>query len=120
MDGDAHDDECDAGDLGERRDLGEDDDADHRCCGGEQRDHEGVGLRLRRAMASWSQTYGTTDDETPTPTAAASATGSTNAGTACPMPIGSAMTAATSIASAKPVDAAARRGLCATRWPSTM
>ena len=38
--------------------------------------------RLSRAIASWSKTYGTTDDATPTPSPAASATGSTNAGAA--------------------------------------
>ena len=35
-----------------------------------------------RAIASWSKTYGITDDATPTPIPAASATGSANAGMA--------------------------------------
>ena len=40
--------------------------------------------RGRRAIASWSQTYGITDEAMPTPIPAASATGSVNAGTARP------------------------------------
>lgn len=38
--------------------------------------------RRIRAIASWSQTYGITDEVMPTPMPAATATGSTSAGTA--------------------------------------
>ena len=58
--------------------------------------------RGSRAIASWSVTYGITEEEIPTPTAAASSSGSVNAGAAPPAPIGRATTAAISIASARP------------------
>src|SRR4051812_38973099 len=55
-----------------------------------------------RAIASWSRTYGITDEEMPTPMPAASATGSPNAGAACASPTGETTTKATSIAAASP------------------
>src|SRR5215213_10966082 len=48
--------------------------------------------RAIRAIASWSVTYGITDEDTPTPMPAAIATGSVNAGTAAQAPIGVATT----------------------------
>ncbi len=75
--------------------------------------------RESRAIASWSHTYGITDEDTPTPIPASSATGSANAGAASASPIGSATTAAISIASASP-SIPRTRGLRATRCPSTM
>src|SRR5215207_7418995 len=58
--------------------------------------------RSRRAIASWSQRYGITDDATPTPIPAASATGSSSAGSAAQPPIGVTTTSATSIDAARP------------------
>jgi len=55
-----------------------------------------------RASASWSQTYGITDEVTPTPRPAARATGSAKAGAALRPPIGVTTAAATSIADASP------------------
>src|SRR5215468_252350 len=58
--------------------------------------------RGRRAIASWSHTYGTTDDVTPTPAPASSATGSFSATRALGRPIGETHTSATVIAAARP------------------
>ena len=58
--------------------------------------------RLSRAIASWSKTYGTTEDATPTPMPAPMATGSKRAGAALEPPIGVIATTATSIAVARP------------------
>jgi hypothetical protein len=74
--------------------------------------------RRIRAIASWSKTYGITDDEIPTPIPAARATGSTSAGAASHPPTGSTKTQATSIAAARP--SIPPIPLCATRWASTM
>jgi hypothetical protein len=54
--------------------------------------------RGSRAMASWSVTYGMTEEHTPTPAPAASSTGWPNAGSAPARPAGVAATAAISIA----------------------
>ena len=72
-----------------------------------------------RASASWSQTYGITDEETPTPMPAAMATGSPKAGAAPHTPIGVATTAAMSIA----IPSRSIPGtdpFCAARWLITM
>ena len=72
-----------------------------------------------RAMASWSQTYGITEEVIPTPIPAASATGSTSAGTASQPPSGVATTHAISIAAASP-SMPLIPGCWATRWARTM
>ncbi len=74
--------------------------------------------RLSRAMASWSQTYGITDEQMPTPTPAASSRGSVSAGTAWTKPMGSAAAEAMSIASARP-SMPLRAGLREARWART-
>ena len=75
--------------------------------------------RRRRAIASWSKTYGTTDDAMPTPMPAARATGSSSTGAALEPASGVTQTAATSIAAARPsirpIPGARER-----RWASTM
>jgi hypothetical protein len=53
-------------------------------------------------MASWSQTYGITDEVTPTPMPAPSATGSSRCGTTAPPPSGVIATAAISMAAPNP------------------
>jgi hypothetical protein len=58
--------------------------------------------RGSRAIASWSNTYGITDEETPTAIPAASATGSVSARAASVTPIGVSNTHAMSIAAARP------------------
>ena len=72
--------------------------------------------RLSRAIASWSKTYGMTDDVTPTATPAASATGSTSAGAALQPAIGVTTTAATKDRRRQTVEAAdtgaAREPVC--------
>jgi hypothetical protein len=75
--------------------------------------------RAMRASASWSQTYGITDELMATPRPAPSATGSASAEAALQPPIGVTTTAATSIALASPSmpPACSRR---ATRWARTM
>jgi hypothetical protein len=69
-----------------------------------------------RAIASWSATYGMTDEQTPTPAPASSRTGCVNAGSAPGRPIGVITSAAITI------DAASRsilsRPRFAMRWPS--
>ena len=75
--------------------------------------------RSSRAIASWSQTYGITEDAIPTPTPAASATGSVRAGSASQPPIGVTTTRAISIDAARP-SMPLTCSPCATRWPSTM
>jgi hypothetical protein len=75
--------------------------------------------RLSRAIASWSVTYGITDDEIPTPIPASSPTGSSAAGAACHPPSGVTTTSATSIAAASP-SIPPTAGWRATRWASTM
>ena len=75
--------------------------------------------RGSRAIASWSHTYGITEDAIPTPIPAASATGSTNAGAASQPPIGVTTTSATSIA-APSASIPLTSLLCAARCPSTM
>src|SRR5215207_7494235 len=72
--------------------------------------------RGSRAIASWSQTYGITDDATPTPTPAAIAIGSSSAGTAFQPASGVTTTSAASIDAARPSIPLAP----ATRWLSTM
>jgi hypothetical protein len=75
--------------------------------------------RLRRDMASWSKTYGMTEEATPTPTPAASAIGSSNAGATLKPPIGVTNTVATNIAMARPsIRASSQRR--AMRCASTM
>jgi hypothetical protein len=75
--------------------------------------------RDSRANASWSHTYGITEDEIPTPMPASSATGSLNAGTAAQPASGVTATSATSIDAPSPsIPPPAPR--CATLWPSTM
>ena len=75
--------------------------------------------RASRRIASWSLTYGITDEEIPTPTPAAIATGSVSAGTAAQPAIGVTTTVATSIEAARPSipPSASSR---ATRCASTM
>src|SRR6266536_1329610 len=75
--------------------------------------------RGKRAIASWSNTYGMTDDETPTPIPAAIAIGSPSACAAPENPIGETKTKAKSIAAASPSTPpiAVRRE---TRWAGTM
>jgi hypothetical protein len=73
--------------------------------------------RDRRAIASWSHTYGMTDEQTPTPMPAASATGSANAGAAAQPASGVTATRAISIAAPRPSTLSTR---CATRCASTM
>ena len=51
-----------------------------------------------RAMASWSETYGMTDEQMPTPTAQTSQSGWANAGNAAVTPMGVIAMAATIIA----------------------
>ena len=75
--------------------------------------------RRMRAMASWSQTYGITDDVMPTPIPARSAAGARKAGAAAQPPIGVATRSATSIAAASP-SIPPSDGSRETRWPSTM
>jgi len=75
--------------------------------------------RASRAIASWSNTYGITDDEMPTPIPAAIATGSPSALAACGSPIGQTNTKAQSIAAASP-STPPIVGLRATRWARTM
>src|SRR5215469_3640675 len=58
-------------------------------------------LRARRAMASWSQTYGMTDEQIPTPAPAAMSKGWEKVGQASRMPIGIAASIATSMAAAR-------------------
>ena len=58
--------------------------------------------RLRFAIASWSVTYGITDEQIPTPTPAANATGSVNACAAWGAATGVTATAAISIAAPSP------------------
>jgi len=55
--------------------------------------------RDSRASASWSHTYGITDEQIPTPAAAASSSGCPKATAASATPTGAATIAATSIAS---------------------
>ena len=55
--------------------------------------------RDSRANASWSHTYGITEEQIPTPAPAASSSGRPKAATASARPTGAATTAATSIAS---------------------
>ena len=57
-----------------------------------------------RAIASWSQTYGITDDVIPTPIPASSTTGSTSAGTASQPPSGVATTQRDEHGGGEPVD----------------
>ena len=75
--------------------------------------------RGSRAIASWSDTYGITDEQMPTPMPAATATGSVNAPTACQPPIGVDTSRATSIDRASP-SMPSSPSVRATRWPSTM
>jgi hypothetical protein len=70
-------------------------------------------------MASWSLTYGITDEEMPTPAPARSATGSVSAGRAAQPAMGVTTTRAISIEAARPstpLSASSRD----TRWASTM
>ena len=76
-------------------------------------------LRASRRIASWSVTYGITDEQMPTPTPAAIATGAPSAGTTAQPPIGVIATAATSIAAPSP-SMPAIPGRFATRCASTM
>jgi hypothetical protein len=105
-------DERDAEQLDRGRQLREHDDADDGRCRGQQRDEQ----RVSRAIASWSQTYGMTDDATPTPMPAAIAIGSSSAGTAFQPASGVTTTSAASIDAARPSSPLP----CATRWLSTM
>jgi len=56
--------------------------------------------RGSRAMASWSVTYGITDEHTPTPAPASSRAGCRNAGSAPPRPPDAPATAAIAMATA--------------------
>ena len=76
MHGDAPDDEHDPERLDARRNLAEHGHADDRRRRRQQRDQQRVARAREPRIASWSQTYGITDEEMPTPTPAASATGS--------------------------------------------
>jgi hypothetical protein len=58
--------------------------------------------RARRRIASWSLTYGITDEEIPTPAPAASATGSVRAGSAAQPASGVTTRSAISIDAASP------------------
>src|SRR5690242_844592 len=75
--------------------------------------------RLRFAIASWSVTYGITDEQIPTPMPAASATGSVNACAACGAATGVTRMAAISIAAPSP-SMPVTAGWRATRCASTM
>src|SRR5262245_40410199 len=78
--------------------------------------------RGSRAMASWSVTYGMTDEQIATPNPASSKTGSVTAVVAEARPIGVATTAATIIAApswSMPLQSPAPVRLWATRWPRT-
>lgn len=74
--------------------------------------------RAIRAIASWSQTYGITEELMPTPIPAASATGSTNAVAACAALSGTTHTHAITMAAARPSRPLGRYR--AARWASTM
>src|SRR6202044_2908065 len=82
--------------------------------------------RGSRAIASWSATYGITDEQTPTPIPQASQTGWVNAGQAPLRPTGAATTAAISMAaptwsipdSAEAPAGSSATGVFATWWPS--
>jgi hypothetical protein len=76
-------------------------------------------LRASRRIASWSVTYGITEDEMPTPTPASSATGSVSAGAAAQPASGVTTTSAISIDAARP-SMPLIVSSCATRWASTM
>ena len=75
--------------------------------------------RGNRAMASWSDTYGITDELTPTPMAAASSSKLTNAGMAWRIPNGNATTIATSMANPRRSIPAVPPS-AAIRWPRMM
>jgi len=72
--------------------------------------------RGSRRIASWSQTYGMTEEAMPTPTPAAIATGSSSAGIASQPASGVTTTSAAIIDAARPSSPVP----CATRWLSTM
>ena len=75
--------------------------------------------RGSRAIASWSHTYGITDEVTPTPMPAAIATGSSTCGRTAQPPIAVLTGAATSIAAPSP-SMPASPGTRDTRCASTM
>lgn len=79
--------------------------------------------RGSRAMASWSATYGMTDEQTPIPAPASSRTGCRNAGRAPPRPQGAAAIAATHMAAeslSTPLGPLPSTPATAIRWPRTM
>ena len=114
---DSADHEPDRDQLERLGELREHDQADDRGGRREQRHEQGVGRPGRiRAIASWSHTYGTTDEVTPTPSPAPKrdriGQGTASTGRS---PIGVATAAATSIAVASP-SIPPRRSSRETRW----
>ena len=102
MNRDRGDDQRDAEALPRARDLREHDDPDHGRGRRQQRHHQRVGGAGQPDIASWSHTYGITDEVTPTPIPAAIATGSSTCGTTAQPPIAVLTGAAISIAAPSP------------------
>ena len=102
--------------LDHRRQLPEHDHPDDRRGRRQERDEQRVRRAREPAIASWSQTYGMTEEAMPTPTPAAIATGSSSAGIASQPANGVTTTSAAIIDAASPSSPVP----CATRWLSTM
>ena len=126
MDRDAEDDQANAGDVRQGRDLAKHDQADDRRCGGEQREHEGEGGARQARHGQLVSDVGITEEQRPTPTPHRSHAGWVKAGAAGTIPNGVATTAAMSMDmpswsilligdAGEPLPSAA---VFAMRWPS--